>query len=77
MCPPLHWIHLIYLAIKNSATENVTCYDIQRLVRYFILLNHFILFNYFILILNNINVLLFLDVGSPIIVKNHMLNLFV
>ncbi|CAI6363246.1 unnamed protein product [Macrosiphum euphorbiae] len=33
VCPPLHWIHLIYLAIKNSATENVTCYDIQRLVR--------------------------------------------
>ncbi|XP_008185064.1 uncharacterized protein LOC100571746 [Acyrthosiphon pisum] len=33
VCPPLHWIHLIYLAIKNSATENVTCYDIQRIVR--------------------------------------------
>lgn len=33
VCPPLHWIHLIYLAIKNSATENVTCYDIQRSVR--------------------------------------------
>ncbi|KAL5236361.1 hypothetical protein ACI65C_003771 [Semiaphis heraclei] len=32
-CPPLHWIHLIYLAIKNSPTENVTCYDVQRSVR--------------------------------------------
>ncbi|XP_026806011.1 flap endonuclease 1-like [Rhopalosiphum maidis] len=34
VCPPLHWILLIYLAIKNSATENVSCYDIQRFVRY-------------------------------------------
>ncbi|XP_060835205.1 putative uncharacterized protein DDB_G0267716 isoform X2 [Rhopalosiphum padi] len=34
VCPPLHWIHLIYLAIKNSATENVSCFDIQRFVRY-------------------------------------------
>ncbi|XP_026818452.1 uncharacterized protein LOC113557241 [Rhopalosiphum maidis] len=34
VCPPLNWIHLIYLAIKNSATENVSCLDIQRFVRY-------------------------------------------
>uniref|UniRef100_A0A2S2NYG3 Fork-head domain-containing protein n=1 Tax=Schizaphis graminum TaxID=13262 RepID=A0A2S2NYG3_SCHGA len=34
VCPPLNWIHLIYLAIKNSATENVSFLDIQRFVRY-------------------------------------------
>ncbi|XP_027843872.2 uncharacterized protein LOC114124723 isoform X1 [Aphis gossypii] len=32
--PPLQWKHLIYLAIKNSSTENVTCYDIERFIRY-------------------------------------------
>ncbi|XP_025203082.1 LOW QUALITY PROTEIN: forkhead box protein N4-like, partial [Melanaphis sacchari] len=34
VCPPFQWIHLIYLAIKNSATENVTCVEIQKFVRY-------------------------------------------
>ncbi|XP_060847791.1 uncharacterized protein LOC132927298 [Rhopalosiphum padi] len=34
VCPPLNWIHLIYLAIKNSATENVSCLDIQNFARY-------------------------------------------
>eukprot|EP00102_Acyrthosiphon_pisum_P026131 XP_016663341.1 PREDICTED: uncharacterized protein LOC107884866 [Acyrthosiphon pisum] len=33
VCPQLKLIHLIYLTIKNSATENVTCYDIQRKIR--------------------------------------------
>lgn len=36
MCPPLQWIHLIYLAIKNSSTENVTCNDIERFIRYLV-----------------------------------------
>ncbi|XP_060856657.1 uncharacterized protein LOC132934366 [Metopolophium dirhodum] len=34
VCPQLKLIHLIYLTIKNSATENVTCYDIERKIRY-------------------------------------------
>lgn len=34
VCPPFQWRHLIYLAIKNSSTENVTCNDIERFIRH-------------------------------------------